>query len=147
MRRLPLAAVIACLGAGACATSYQPQPSPRVGIVIHHGAAMYVKNGQEVPIGPLGGALEPMIETSPEAVSHAQRARRQLAFGVPLYIAGAVTVILGLASSRSSPAVRWTLIGVGAGSGGTGVSLMGAGVTNLVDALNIYNDSATAARK
>jgi hypothetical protein len=30
---------------------------------------------------------------------------------------------------------------VGAASGGTGLGLMGAGVTNAVDAVNIHNDA------
>jgi len=108
--------------------------------VIHHGAAFYVKDGREVPIGPLGGALEPLIETSPAAVAHARRASRQLSVGVPLYLLSAAAIITGIASSRAP--VRWSLIGAGAAGAGTGLSLMGAGVTNLIDAVNIYNGTA-----
>jgi hypothetical protein len=145
LRLVTLVAVVAWLGGG-CGTVYQPRPSARVVLVIHHGAALYVKNGQEVPIGPLGGAIEPLIESSPQAVERAHRARRELAFGVPCYLAGAGSVIVGLTSSRWSPSLRWTLIGAGAVSGGTGLGLIGAGVTNIVDAVNIYNDSLSSLR-
>ena len=135
-----LAAAAASLG-GACGSAYQPRPSARVGFVIHYGVALYVKNGQEVPIGPLGGAIEPLVESSPPAAFRAHRAHRQLAFGVPLYVAGVVAVVIGLASSR--PPVHWSLIGAGAASGVSGLGLIGAGLTNIVDALNIYNDSVS----
>ena len=135
-----LATAVAGLG-GACGTAYQPRPSARVGFIIHHGVALYVKNGQEVPIGPLGGALEPLVESSPPAAFRARRAHRQLAFGVPLYLAGVVALVVGLASSR--PPVRWSLLGAGAASGGTGLILMGAGFTNIIDAVNVYNDSVS----
>lgn len=138
LKLVALAAAIAGLG-GACGTAYQPRPSARVGFIIHHGVALYVKNGQEVPIGPLGGALEPLVESSPQAAFRAHRACHQLAFGVPLYLAGVAALVVGLASSR--PPVRWSLIGAGAASGGTGLGLIGAGFTNIVDAVNIYNDS------
>jgi hypothetical protein len=52
----------------------------------------------------------------------------------------AAAVVVGIASS--SPTAHWTLIGAGAAGGGTGLVLMGSGVTNIVDAVNIYNDSA-----
>jgi hypothetical protein len=134
---LPLAAAISCV---ACGTTYQPATSSHIGIVIHRGAAFYIKDGREVPIGPLGGALEPLVETSPEAAAHAHRAFTQLSVGVPLYFLSAAAVIVGLASSR--PSVHWTLIGAGAAGGGTGLTLIGAGFTNILDAVNIYNDTA-----
>jgi hypothetical protein len=61
--------------------------------------------------------------------------------GVPLYLLSAAAVIVGVASSRAP--VRWTLIGAGAAGAGTGLGLMGAGFTNIVDAVNIYNDAPT----
>jgi len=137
-RWFPLAVAIGCL---ACGTTHQPATSGRIGIVIHHGAAFYIKDGREVPIGPLGGALEPLVETSPDAVSHARRAGRQLGVGVPLYLLSAAAIIVGVTSSRAT--LRWTFIGTGAAGGATGLSLMGAGLTNIVDAVNIYNDAAT----
>jgi hypothetical protein len=135
---LPLVVAINCV---ACGTAYQPATSGRIGIVLHHGAAFYVKDGHEVPIGPFGGSLEPLVETSPAAGARAHRASRQLSAGIPLYILSAAAIIVGIASSRAS--VRWPLIGAGAAGGATGLGLMGAGVTNIVDAVNIYNDAAT----
>ena len=133
---MPLAAAISCV---ACSTAYQPSSDGHISVVIHHGGAFYVKDGREIQIGPLGGALEPLVESSPAATAHARRARTQLGVGVPLYLLSAAAVITGLASSREP--LRWSLIGAGAAGGITGLSLMGAGVTNLVDAVNIYNDA------
>ena len=129
------------ISCAACGTAYQPATSAHIVVVIHRGAAFYVKDGREVPIGPLGGALEPLVDSSPAAAAHARRARTQLAVGVPLYLLSAAAIVVGIASSRVP--LRWTLIGTGAAGGATGLGLMGAGVTNIVDAVNIYNDAAT----
>jgi hypothetical protein len=137
MKWLALAMALSCV---ACGTAYQPARAERIGVVIHRGAAFYVKEGREVPIGPLGGALEPLVGGSPEAAAHAHRAHTELSVGVPLYLLSAAAIIAGIASSRAS--VRWPLIGGGAVGAGTGLSLMGAGLTNIVDAVNIYNDAA-----
>lgn len=137
---LLFALTVGCWGAS-CGTTYQPKPNPRIGIVIHHGAAFYVKNGQEVVIGPLGGALEPLVASSPPALARAHRGYLQLAFGVPLYLGGAASVLVGLVTSRAP--LKWTLIGAGAASAGTGLGLIGSGFLNAVDAVNIYNDSAS----
>ena len=72
----------------------------------------------------------------------ARRAHKQLTFGVPLYVGGAATLIVGLALSWN-PA-GWIVLAVGATSGGTGLGLLGAGVTNSVDAVNIHNDAVSA---
>jgi hypothetical protein len=36
---------------------------------------------------------------------------------------------------------RWPLVGAGAGATGAGLSLIGAGFTNAVDAINMHNDA------
>jgi hypothetical protein len=122
----------------ACSTTYQPRPSGRVGFVIHRGTAMYVKNGQEFAVGPLGGALEPLVASSPTAAALAHRARNQLTAGVPLYVGGVAAVVIGLVLSGGS--APWIARGAGAASAGTGLVLIGAGFTNAVDAVNVYND-------
>ena len=126
----------------ACGTAYQPRPSSRIAIVIHHGAAFYVKNGQEVVVGPFGGALEPLVASSPPALARAHRAYLKLSFGVPLYVSGAASVLVGLVTSRVP--LKLTLIAAGAASAGTGLGLIGSGFLNAVDAVNIYNDSVAA---
>jgi hypothetical protein len=141
-RAVWLAVVLSCAWP-ACGTAYQPTPSARVGFVIHHGAMFYVKNGREVPIGPLGGSLEPLVASSPPAASRAHSAHTQLMFGVPMYVGGIATVAIGLALAWTP--VGWIVIGAGVASGGTGLGLMGAGVTNTVDAVNIHNDSDASA--
>lgn len=134
----------ACCAAMACSTSYQPRADGQVGLVIHHGAAMYVKDGQEVPIGPFGGALEPLVASVPSAAARAHRARNQLAVGVPLYVGGIAALLLRVFVLRG-----WqgsTALGAGAASTVTGLGLIGAGFTNAVDAVNIYNDAVPAPR-
>lgn len=135
------AAVFGCLSA-ACSTSYQPRPSARVGFVIHNGAAMYVKDGHETPIGPLGGALEPLVAGAPPAAARAHRAHNQLAAGVPLYAGGLAIVVVGVTLSWSP--LGWIVVGAGAASLASGLGLMGAGVTNVADAINLHNDSIDA---
>lgn len=139
--KLTLALTVVLWGvAPACGTAYQPAPTARIGLVIHHGGMFYVKDGREVPLGPLGGTLEPLVATCAPAASRAHRAHQQFMFGVPLYGGGLVTVAIGLALSWTP--VGWIVIGAGAASGFTGLGLIGAGVTNTVDAVNIHNDAA-----
>ena len=140
-RSLALAAALACAG---CGTAYQPAPSARIGLVIHHGAMFYLKDGRETQLGPLGGSLEPLVASSPPAAARAHRAHAQLMFGVPLYVGGLATVVIGLALAWTP--VGWIVLGAGAASGVTGLGLMGAGVTNTVDAVNLHNDAAALRR-
>ena len=100
---------------------------------------MYVKDGQEHVVGPLGGGLEPLVASSPLAASLAHRGRNQLSVGVPLYATGLAALVFGLTLSGGS--VPWILRGAGAASAGTGLGLIGAGFTNTVDAVNAYNGS------
>jgi hypothetical protein len=127
------------LSIGACGTSYQPRPTARVGVVIHHGAAMYIKNGRETPVGPLGGHLEELVAETPAAAAHAHTAHTQLAVGVPFYLVGIAGVAVSLIA-LSGP-VGWVVIGAGAALGGTGLGFMGSGFTHAVDAVNVHNDA------
>ena len=125
------------LSQAACSTTYQPQPTGRVGVVIHRAAPMYVKDGREVPIGPLGGDLASLMADTPAAAMHARKSHTQLAIGVPTYLTGVAGVIVGIAV-LSGP-VGWVVIGIGA-LAATGLGFMGSGVTHAVDAVNIHND-------
>jgi hypothetical protein len=136
---LAAAVTIGALGSG-CSTTYQPRPSGRVGLVIHNGVAMYVKDGRQTPVGPLGGDLPQLVAETPAAVASAHRARKQLSVGVPSYAGGLGGVVVGL--TLATP-VGWVIVGVGAALAGTGLALMGAGVTNAIDAVNIHNDAAS----
>jgi hypothetical protein len=141
-------ALIAVLAIGllcaepACSTTYQPAPTARIGLVIHHGGMFYTKGSREVPLGIFGGSLEPLVASSPPAASRAHSAHKQFMFGVPFYVGGLATVAIGLALSWTP--VGWIVIGAGAASGGTGLGLMGAGFTNTVDAVNLHNDATTS---
>jgi hypothetical protein len=139
MRAGTLAAALALVPAAACSTTYQARPDPRVGVVIRRGGAFYVKDGQLTPVGPFGGELEPLVPAEPQAARLAHRARRQLQVGVPLYVLGLAGVVASLAAVSGD--ARWPLVGAGAVGAGTGLSLMGAGFTNAVDAINVHNDA------
>jgi hypothetical protein len=122
-----------------CSSTYQPGNTGRVGIVIHHGSAMYVKDGQEQPIGPLSGHLPALVADVPAAAAHARTAHIQFAFGVPAYVTGLGGVVVGIVV-LSGP-IGWLVIGVGAVTSGTGLGLMGSGLTHAIDAVNIHNDA------
>ena len=125
----------------ACSTTYQPQHTGRVGVVVRHAAPFYVKDGREVPIGPFGGDLESLVTDTPAAVAHARKAHTQLAIGVPTYLTGITGVIIGIAV-LSGP-VGWVVIGVGALTAGTGLGFIGSGFTHATDAVNIHNDAVS----
>ena len=128
----------------ACSTAYQPRHTGRVGMVIHHGSAVYVKDGRELPIGPFSGALEGLVVDVPAAAAHAHTAHTQFAIGVPAYMTGLAGVVVGIAV-LSGP-IGWVVIGVGAATAGTGLGFMGTGLTHAVDAVNIHNDAASDLR-
>jgi hypothetical protein len=127
----------------ACSTIYRPAPTTRISLAIRHGGAWYVKEGREVPLGPLGGDLESMVVGVDDAVRLARRSRTELSFGVPAYVCGVAAVVVGLTLHRPA---EWIVAGAGAAAAGTGLGLMGAGFTNAVDAVNLYNDRAPTAR-
>lgn len=133
----PRAGCALLLGALACSTTHQPRVSPRIAFVIRTGEAEYVKDGRRYPIGPLGGDLPGLVAGNVEAERLAGRARHQLAVGVPAYLTGAAAVIIGLLVHKPA---GWVAVGSGAAVGAGGIVLMGAGFTNTVDAINVYND-------
>jgi hypothetical protein len=141
-RRARALVVALLVGCCACSTTYQPTPSARIGLVIRNGGAWYVKDGHETAIGPLGGDLAGMMAGQPDAIRLAHRSRTELAVGVPSYVCGLIAVVVGL--TLRSPE-RWIVAGAGAATAGTGIGLMGAGFTNALDAVNVYNDHARAA--
>ena len=115
-----------------------------MGVVIHHAAPVYVKDGREVPIGPFGGDLETLVSDTPAAAVHARKSHTQLAIGVPTYLTGVAGVIVGIAA-LSGP-VGWVVIGIGGLAAGTGLGFMGSGFTHAVDAVNIHNDATNDIR-
>lgn len=124
--------VLAPLG---CATTYRPA-GPRIALVVENGGGYYAKGDARTPIGPLGGDLQDIVRGSDEAVRYARRSRTLLAFGVPTYIVGVASVVVGLAIAKPE---GWVVGGAGIACLGTGLGLMGAGFVNAVDAVNVYN--------
>ena len=136
-RAAPLAVAACAVLSGACGTVYRPEPSARIALVVHGGGAYYLEDGRETPIGPLGGALEPLVAGDADAVASARRARRDLSIGVPAYLVGVAAVVVGLVIAKPA---GWAVAGAGAATAGTGIVLLGAGAVNAVDAVNVHND-------
>lgn len=134
---LHVAVVLASLLA-ACSTTYQPSRPGRIGLVIHHGAAAYVKDGRELPVGPFSGHLEELVADVPAAAAHARTAHTEFMVGVPAYLTGLGGVVVGIVL-LSGP-IGWVVIGVGGAAAGAGLGLMGAGFTHTLDAVNIHGD-------
>jgi hypothetical protein len=105
---------------------------------------MYVKDGQEQPVGPFAGSLAALVADVPVAAAHARTAHTQFAVGVPAYVIGLGGVVVGIAV-LSGP-IGWVVIGAGAATAGTGLGLMGNGLTHAVDAANIHNDAVSNLR-
>jgi hypothetical protein len=110
--------------------------------VIHHGAALYVQDGRELPVGPFSGNLPGLVATCPAALEHARIAHRDLAVGASAYLVGAAGLVIGILV-LSGPA-GWVVIGTGATVGGTGIGFLGAGLTHAIDAVNVFNDARPA---
>jgi hypothetical protein len=105
---------------------------------------MFVKDGQEQPIGPFGGQLGALVADVPAAAAHAHTAHTRFAVGVPAYVTGLGGVVIGIAV-LSGP-IGWLVIGAGAATAGTGLGLMGNGLTHAIDAVNIHNDAVPTIR-
>jgi hypothetical protein len=131
-------ALATALTAG-CSTTHQPRPDPGIGLVIRNGGAYYVQNGQLTNVGPFGGDLERLVAASPEAARLAHRGHIELAIGVPLYLIGFAGVFTTLAIVQND--ARWPLVAAGGVVTFSGLSLMGAGFTNVLDAINAHNDT------
>jgi hypothetical protein len=138
-------AVATCLAlaVAGCSTTHQPRDTARIGVFIRNGGAYFTKSGKLTPVGPFAGSLdELMAPASPEAARLARRGTTQLRVGIPMYIAGFAGVVLSLAVISGD--ARWPVAAAGALSFGTGLSLMGAGFTNLIDSVNVHNDAVEA---
>jgi hypothetical protein len=111
-----------------------------VRLVIHHGAALYVQDGRELPVGPFSGNLPALVASCPPALEHARIAHRDLAVGASAYLAGAAGLVIGILALSGPPG--WVVIGAGATVGGTGIGFLGAGLTHAIDAVNLFNDAS-----
>lgn len=129
----------ACVG---CATVHRSPPSPRIQLGVD-GGLFYLKDGRKTSVGPLGGDLPSLVAGNDEAVRFARRARGELAIGVPMYLAGAALIIVGLVVDKPT---GWAVVGGGGAVAVSGVGVMGAGVVNLIDAVNAYNDAVVSDR-
>ena len=109
--------VLGVFGQTGCGTTYAPRLDGRVALVIHHGAALYVKDGRQVPVGPFSGELPGLVAGEPVAAEHARSAHRQIVAGEPAYLIGAAGVVVGVVA-LSGPA-GWVAIAVGGALAGT----------------------------
>lgn len=141
-RAAPITGMLAAALLAGCGTTYQPRQPGRVSLVVHHAAILYTKDGHEFPVGPFSGHLPGLVADSPGAASHARTANTQLKIGVPAYLVGIGGIIVAVLA-LSGPA-GWVTIGAGASAAGTGLGFMGAGVTHIIDAVNLHNEAVAS---
>jgi hypothetical protein len=138
VRLLAWACLPLVLGAG-CGTTYRPQPTERISVVIRGIAPMYMKSGKATPIMLLDDNLVGLVEDTPAAAEHARVAHRDMTIGAPTYLGGVTA--LGVGVFFLSGPVGWAVLGAGVLAAGTGLVFLGRGTANVVDAMNIHNDA------
>jgi hypothetical protein len=135
----------------ACASSYEPARSPRIGTVVDGGQPTFVKDG--VHFGSLGWGtgLVDAVHGNPRAEHHARVGRNLIAGGFVLGIVGLGSeigglVVLGHDTNQGGEASG---LAVGLLVGGLVTAIAGSvliisGQPHVYDAINIYNDSLDA---
>jgi hypothetical protein len=143
--------VAAAAATAACSTTYSPQRSGRVAMVVEGGSLAFVRDGRTYPLGLLGGGLADAVACDPEAVEHAHAYTRDMAIGLISTIAG-VAALAGDLAYASVPAragawpqpVDLGILGAGAVAAILGDIFLDSAQPNLYDAINIYNDHVGA---
>jgi hypothetical protein len=133
-----------------CASSYVPQPSPRVSLVMEEGGGYgYVRDGQKYAGGLFGGDIDKAVQGNPKAEAYARAYKTGRATGFTLTTIGLAGVLGGLTvlgvDSSQSRATSVPPTGFIIAGAGLFVELIGAILTlnalpHLFDAVNAYND-------
>ena len=123
-----LRAVLVGLLLVGCSTTYQPGPSPRVGIVVHHGAKLYGEGGREHP------ELAAAVADNAAALAHVRAARVDRTTGTATY---AVDSAYAVASLVVTGPIGLVIGGVAVLAGVGGLALMARAHAHDVDAINI----------
>jgi hypothetical protein len=158
MRIIPFLLPVA-LASTACSTSYAPQNSGRVSVVVRGGRLALNTNGRDFRTGPFGGDVDQAVACDARAKSEAETYQTQQTTGTIFVFAGGALVGVGAGlfaasvlsgslgesgSSTSSvggalgPSLEFALGGLVAAA--IGRMFTSSAETHLWDAVNIYND-------
>jgi hypothetical protein len=142
-------ALTALLATTACATSYTPQNTGRVAIVMEGGAMRLYKNGKTYRPGPFGGDVDEAFAGNPQAVDEAETYQTNQTTGTILSFASLALEIGGGVLLAASPpnsngngslVPALGLMSAGAVAALVSVIFIGSAQPHLFDAINIYND-------
>jgi hypothetical protein len=151
MRNVPCLALLVpvALGGAACSTSYAPQNSGRISVVMEGGSMALNKNGKTYRIGPFGGTVDEAVAGNPRAESEASAYQSQQTTGTifaftggALEAAGAGLLVAHATGSGTDSALGPSL---GLMLGGLAAEflaliVLSSAQPHLWDAVNIYND-------
>jgi hypothetical protein len=142
-------ALTALFATTACATSYAPQNTGRVSIVMEGGAMRLYKNGKTYRPGPFGGDVDEAFAGNPQAAEEAESYQTSQTTGTILSFASLALEIGGGALLAVSPpnsngngslVPALGLMGVGAVAAIVSLVFTASAQPHLLDAINIYND-------
>ena len=71
-----------------CASSYLPQPSPRVSVVMDGGSYAYTRDGQKYSGGLFGGDIDKAVKGNKAAEKYAHEYKTGMATGFALTVIG-----------------------------------------------------------
>ncbi len=150
-------ALLAVLALG-CTSTYEPRRGPRLSVLLENGGPVLVKRGQRFPIG-LGDGLVEAVADNPEATEHALEFRDRNTTGLLMAVGGllleigsSVLLVQQVVATDNRRGETGPLLPVALGGLGVSLVLEVAGLVyvssappHLWDAINRYNDDATAA--
>jgi hypothetical protein len=145
-----------CLTVG-CTSSYLPQPSPRVSLVMEGGSYAYVRDGRKYEGGLFGGDIDKVVQGNPKAEKYAHEYKTGMVTGFILTTigvvgaAGGLTVLTVDASQSRSPGSSVPPTGLIIAGAGLFVEIVGAilelnAIPHVFDAVNAYNDGPACRR-
>jgi len=142
------AALVLAFNLSACATTYQPQRSPRVAVVADSISVGYVKEGRYYSGAGFGGELVTAVQGVPAAESEARAYRNWTTASVIIDFAALGLWGIGLPVNHavtSSDDSRRNVDVALLASGGVlllvGLGLQGVARTHAYNAANAYNDA------
>lgn len=141
--RISLVLCVSLLYTTAGCTSYVPRPSSSIRMVMDGGSSQFVKNGAVIQKGALGGSLIEAMKDVPAAQQHARTYRAMNIAGFTVYGVGLLGMVIGglIWPVSKNYTVPVALIGSGGGLGVIGLGVVAGSGPQLLDAINLYNDS------
>jgi hypothetical protein len=146
---LSLAVLAAAASSTACSTSYSPQNSGRISVVMEGGSPELYKNGRTYKPGLFGGNVDEAVAGNARAEEEAETYQTHMTTGAILSFAGLGLELGGAAllaaSPPSSSGNNALFPSLGLMLGGAVAAVVSLAFTmsaqpHLWDAINIYND-------